>query len=119
MRPIAQLAICSLRLLARRPPSNHGDPRAVAVGGAIEHIDETAMTRQRLRPAARMKIELRKNMAAQARQMNVDPVVAPIDQIGTKRMVLRVSRLQRRIECTNVACVKSINELLDVWAIDL
>src|SRR5258708_2609930 len=117
MRPIAQLAVCSPRLLARRPPRNHRGAQAVAVGGAIEHIDETAMTRQRLRPAARVQIELRKNMAAQARQMNVDPVVAPINQIGTKRMMLGVSRLQRRIECTNVARVKSINELLDVWAI--
>ena len=91
----------------------------VAVGGAIEHIDETAMTRQRLGPAARVEIELRKNMAAQSRQMNVDPVVAPIDQIGTKRMALGVGGLERRVKRANVAGVKSINQLLDVGTIDL
>src|SRR5208337_5195539 len=95
------------------------DPRAVAVGGAVEHIDETAMTRQRLGSSACMEIELRKNVSAQARQMNVDPVVAPIDQVGTKRVPLGVGRLERRVKRANVAGVEGINEFLDVGAIDL
>src|SRR5260370_32304311 len=101
MRPVAQLLICSLCLVARRPPRNHGDSRAVSVRGAIEHIDEAPMTWQRLGPAARVEIELWENMAAQSGQMNVDPVVVPIDQIGPKRMVLRVCRLERRIKRAN------------------
>ena len=118
MRAIAQLAIRGLRLLARRPPRNHRDLRAVTVRRALEHIDEAAMTRERLGPAARVKIELRKNVAAQAWQMNVDPVVVPIDQVGTKWMMLGVSRLERRVKSANVARVKSVNQLLDIGAID-
>src|SRR6202522_4143314 len=119
MRAVAQLAIGGLRLLARRPPRDHRDSRSITVGGAIEHVHQAAMTRQRLGAAARVEIELRKNMAAQAGQMDVDPVVAPIDQIGTERMMLGVGRLERRVKRANVARVKSIDQLLDVWAIDL
>ena len=57
-------------------------------------------------------------MAAQSRQMNVDPVVVPIDQVGTKWMMLGVSRLERRVKRANVARVKSVNQLLDIRAID-
>src|ERR1700735_5107161 len=66
-----------------------------------------------------MEIELRENMAAQSRQVNVDPVVAPIDQIGTKWMMLRVDGLERCVKRADVARVKSISELLDIRAIDL
>ena len=77
------------------------------------------MTRQRLGSSARVEIELRKNMTAQSRQMNVDPVVVPIDQIGTKRMTLGVGGFERRIKRANVGAVKSVNEFLDIGAIDL
>src|SRR5580704_12446416 len=119
MSAVAQLAICRLGLLARRATRNRCDAGAVAVGGAIEHVDEAAMAWQRLGAAARVKIELRENVAAQAGQVNVDPVVAPIDQVGTKGMMLGVGRLERRIERANVARVKGVDELLDVGAIDL
>src|SRR5271167_1420756 len=119
MSAVAQLAIGGLGLLARRAARNRCDPRAVAVGGAIEHVDEAAMARQRLGAAARVKIELRENVTAQAGQMNVDPVVAPIDQVGTKWMMLGVGRLERRVERADVARVEGVDQLLDVGAIHL
>src|SRR5712675_598571 len=51
--------------------------------------------------------------------MNVDPVVAPIDQIGAKRMSLRVDWLERRVERANISGVKSVNEFLDVRTVNL
>src|SRR5580700_95805 len=102
MRPVTQFAISRLDLIARGPARNHRDARAVTVRGAIEHVDEASMTRQRLGPAPRMQIELRKNMTAQSRQMNVDPVVAPVDQVGSKRMPLGVGGLERRVKRANV-----------------
>src|SRR5258707_10657190 len=66
-----------------------------------------------------MQIELRENMPAQSWQMNVDAVVARIDQIGTKRMPLRVGRLERRVERANICGVKSVNEFLDVRTVNL
>src|SRR5260370_20139995 len=58
-------------------------------------------------------------MAAQSRKMDVDPVVAPIDQVGTKRMALGVCRLERRIKRANIGGMESVNEFLDVRAVDL
>ena len=102
MCAVAQLAIGGLGLLARRTARDHRDSRAVAIGGAIEHVDEATIARQRFGAAAGVQIELRKNVPSQAGQMNVDPVVVPVDQVGTERMALGVGRLERRVQLAHV-----------------
>src|SRR5579863_2575965 len=119
MRLVAEFAVGDLSLLARGPPRDHRYPRSISLRRAIEHIDEVPMPWQRLRPSARMQIELRKDVSAQSRQMDVDPVVPPVDQVRTKRMARGVGGLERRVERANIFSMKRVNEFLDVRPVDL
>src|ERR1700688_1749623 len=76
------------------------------------------MTRRGARTAASMEIERAEDVPAQSRQMDLDPVVRPIDTLGSVGMVLGVGGRERFVERANVGAVESVDQLLDVRAID-
>ena len=77
------------------------------------------MPQQWARAPARVQIQLGKNVTAQPWQMNIDPVIIPVDLLGLEGMLCSVSRKQRAVQFANIAAVEGVNQFLDIGSIDL
>src|SRR5712692_877055 len=119
MRGVAQFTIADRRALAGGFARFERGERAVFFGGAIEHLEQRLVAEGRARPASRMEVELRKDMAAEAGQMNIDPVTGPVDFFGGIGMTLDIGGRKRFVERADIVAVKGVDQLLDIRAINL
>src|SRR5260370_33872117 len=119
MRGVAQFTMADRRALAGGFARFERGERAVFFGGAIEHLEQRLVGEGRARPASRMEVELRKDMAAEAGQMNIDPVTGPVDFLGGIRMTLDIGGRKGFVERSDIVAVKGVDQLLDIRAINL
>src|SRR5580704_18485133 len=102
MSGVAKFAIGQRRALSGKLARFDRRACPVAFGGAIEHLGQCLMPQQRTRTRARMKLELREDMTPESRQMNVDPVVVPIDLRRSERMPFGIGGCQRLVEIADI-----------------
>src|SRR5260370_28896056 len=119
MRGVAQFTVADRRALAGGFARFEGGERAVFFGGAIEELEQRLVAEGRARPAARMEVEVGKDMAAETGQMNIDPVTGPVDFFGGIGMTLDIGGRKRFVERADIVAVKGVDQLLDIRAIDL
>src|SRR5260370_32829388 len=98
MRGVAQFTVADRRALAGGFARFERGERAVFFGGAIEHLEQRLVAEGRARPASRMEVELRKDMAGEARRMNTVPVTGPDGFFRGIRKTLAIRRRRGVVE---------------------
>src|SRR5207245_5176079 len=93
-------------------------PRAVTVGCTFEQLYQGLMSQQCARAATRMQVELRKNMPSKAGQMDICPILVPVDFVWLERMPRGVGWGKCAVELADIAAVESIREFLDIGPIN-
>src|SRR5260370_30250988 len=109
MRGVAQFTVADRRALAGGFARFERGERAVFFGGAIEHLEQRLVAEGRARPASRMEVELRKDMAAEPGQMNIDPVTGPVDFLGGIRMTLDIGGGEGVVRRAGIFCVERVS----------
>src|ERR1700722_10647415 len=114
MRAVAQLAVANRGALSRRHSRIQRQPCTEALRRPIEHLDQGFVPKRSAWPRARMQFELRENMPAQSRHMDVEPVVSPVDAVGMVRMRIGMAGYEPRVKIAYILPVESVSEILNI-----